>query len=61
MTRSPSALFEKMTARADARAHRHSGRFSLLRLSSAERLAGAAALIALLWLAVYWALSRSGA
>jgi hypothetical protein len=60
MTRSPSALLEK-TARADARSHRHPGRFSLLRLSAAERLAGAAGVIALLWLAVYWALSRSGA
>ena len=31
-------------------------RFSLLRLSLGARLAGVGALIALLWLAVYWAL-----
>jgi hypothetical protein len=31
-------------------------RFSLLRLSAAERLAGAGVLAAALWLAVWWAL-----
>ena len=39
-------------------AHHHAPapRFSLLRLSIGTRLAGVGALIALLWLAVYWAL-----
>jgi hypothetical protein len=31
-------------------------RFSLLRLSAVERLAGASVLAAALWLAVWWAL-----
>jgi hypothetical protein len=30
---------------------------SLLRLSAAERLAGAAVMIALLWIAVFWAIA----
>lgn len=39
-----------------AHAHRPPERFSLLRLSAFERLAGAAAVVALLWASVYWAL-----
>jgi hypothetical protein len=59
MTRSPSALLEQ-AARSEAHAHRRRERFSLLRLSAGERLAGAAVVVALLWAGVYWAL-RGGA
>jgi hypothetical protein len=33
--------------------------FSLLRLSAAQRLAGAGAVLACLWLAVWWALAAA--
>jgi hypothetical protein len=38
--------------------HHHAGspHFSLLRMSAAERLAGVGIVIAVLWLAVWWAL-----
>ena len=57
MTRPHSASHE-MAAQADphAHAHRPPERFSLLRLSAFERLAGAAGVVALLWASVYWAL-----
>jgi hypothetical protein len=56
MTRLLSASTEKAAVAApqsDAAAPR---RFSLLRLSAGERIAGATAVVALLWAGVYWAL-----
>ena len=41
---------------AHTHSHAPSPRFSLLRLSIGVRLAGVGALVALLWLAVFWAL-----
>jgi hypothetical protein len=57
MTRLLSASTEKAAVAAP---HAHAAtaprRFSLLRLSAGERIAGAAAVVALLWASVYWAL-----
>jgi hypothetical protein len=57
MTRLLSASTEKAAVAAP---HVHAEpaprRFSLLRLSAGERLSGAAAVVALLWAGVYWAL-----
>jgi hypothetical protein len=50
--------FSPSTTSRDAPAEPDSARFSLLSLSAGERLIGAAAVSAVLWLGVLWALSR---
>jgi hypothetical protein len=57
MNRPQSAIFQKDAPAAHAHGERVDGRVSLLRLSAGERLLAAAAVLALLWAAVYWALS----
>jgi hypothetical protein len=46
------------TPKNDALPEPEAARFSLLNLSAAERLIGAAAVSGLLWLGVVWALAR---
>ncbi|WP_018267467.1 MULTISPECIES: hypothetical protein [Methylosinus] len=57
MNRQQSAIFQKDALAAHAHGERADDRVSLLRLSAGERLLGAVAVLALLWAAVYWALS----
>ncbi|MBG0809664.1 hypothetical protein IY145_09770 [Methylosinus sp. H3A] len=57
MTRPQSATFPKAAPAAHSRRDGSDGRISLLRLSAAERLLAAAAVLALLWVGVYWALN----
>jgi hypothetical protein len=57
MNRPQSAIFQKDAPAAHAHGERADERFSLLRLSASERLLAAAAVLALLWAGVYWALN----
>jgi len=57
MNRPQSAIFQKAAPAAHGQGERAADRISLLRLSAAERLLAAAAVLALLWAGVYWALS----
>ncbi|MBU3888363.1 MULTISPECIES: hypothetical protein [Methylosinus] len=57
MNRPQSALFHKHAPAAHAQAARPDDRVSFLRLSAGERLLAAAAVSALLWAGVYWALN----
>jgi len=57
MNRPQSAIFPKAASAAHPHREGADGRISLLRLSAAERLLAAAAVLALLWAGVYWALN----
>lgn len=57
MNRPQSALFHKHAPAARGQAARPDDRVSFLRLSAGERLLAAAAVSALLWAGVYWALN----